>query len=361
MAQCQLPGHNSERRSSGGFWRAAWFWSFGCVLTNGCALALSDDFYVENSVPAGGAGSSLGGTTAAATTGGTSSTSALGGTLSTGVGGTTANAQGGLSTTASDTGGEPATGGTSSTSDTDVTGGALATGGTSEMGGDVGTGGAEETGGTATVGGNSATGGSGGRGGATATGGTVATGGNSEYGGSTSETGGSHTSGGWWANRSGGADTGGMNTGGSAIAATGGASSPLSACGSSVAEGVNCSTYGPPCIKTCGPSGIGTKTVSCRGTYQESDCSFPDGVDYSCFAVPTSLPRECPSGTIPQATVSCQVTTCKVCFGGTPTSPTYKDSTGAVKTGYCVCTLDGVWTCGTAPGSWPCPGGTGCT
>jgi hypothetical protein len=50
---------------------------------------------------------------------------------------------------------------------------------------------------------------------------------------------------------------------------------------------------------------------------------------------------------------------CTVCFGGTLMSPTYRDSTGIQKNGYCVCSATGSWTCASTT-SWPCPGSSGC-
>jgi len=115
------------------------------------------------------------------------------------------------------------------------------------------------------------------------------------------------------------------------------------------------------CYKTCGPKSVGFKSETCSGgTYQEqTGCSFPTGVDYSCYKIPTAIDPSCPT-TVPQASQPCSVADCVLCNvnGG------YNDSSGAAKTGYCVCPTTsagtpGKWTCASTT-AWPCPAGQGC-
>jgi hypothetical protein len=88
------------------------------------------------------------------------------------------------------------------------------------------------------------------------------------------------------------------------------------------------------CYKTCGPNSIGFKSEICTaGVYvEQSGCSFPSDQDYSCYKIPTTVDTACPTD-VPQASTVCTVATCTLCSvnGG------YLDSSGAAKTGYCVC------------------------
>jgi hypothetical protein len=123
------------------------------------------------------------------------------------------------------------------------------------------------------------------------------------------------------------------------------------------------------CYKTCGPNSIGFKSETCSaGVYNEqSGCSFLTGADYSCYKIPTAsdgttfvVDPTCPT-TVPQASTVCTVGTCILCnvSGG------YLDSSGAAKTGYCVCpapsavTGQSKWSCASST-AWPCPAGQGC-
>jgi hypothetical protein len=135
----------------------------------------------------------------------------------------------------------------------------------------------------------------------------------------------------------------------------------LTAAGVVPAKGGTCVDTDPPlCYKTCGPQSIGFRSETCTaGVYvEQSGCSFPPG-DYSCYKIPPSIDPSCPIDA-PQAITTCSVAPCTLCNvnGG------YLDSTGAAKTGYCVCpepSSTGVskWSCaGTT--SWPCPAGQGC-
>lgn len=251
-------------------------------------------------------------------------------------------------------GGDTGTGGDTS-GGTSATGGDTS-GGTSTTGGDT-SGGTTSSGGD-TSGGTSATGGDG-------SGGTTSSGGASPSTGGDTGTGGA-TGGGPNA----GAPSGGMGaTGGST--ATGGASEggggsgtgpPDPVCDDSVVKGGSCRTTSTPlCYKACGPDGVGSKTETCRGNvYVESDCSFASEGDYSCYSVPPRLPAECPAA-LPRSADPCAISQCTVCFGGSAGNPLYEDSSGTQKSGYCVCSSAGLWTCGsTSTSSWPCPDGSGC-
>lgn len=160
----------------------------------------------------------------------------------------------------------------------------------------------------------------------------------------------------------GGGSTGGSSVGGGSYGGAGGVGGPNNlpqpSCADGVSKGDPCGAGSPQlCYKGCGPDNVGNKPLSCQGgVYQETQagCTFPTPHDYSCYAVPPSLPAACPSG-VPRGGKQCSVASCTVCFGGTSFSPQYQDSTGTQKEGYCVCSA-GVWTCGTRPESWPCPG-----
>ena len=122
------------------------------------------------------------------------------------------------------------------------------------------------------------------------------------------------------------------------------------------------------CYKTCGPASVGFKSETCTaGMYvEQSGCSFPTDQDYSCYKVnkDTSgaliLDPSCPTD-VPQASTPCTVTTCTLCN----LNNGYLDSSGAAKTGYCVCptpsATTGVskWSCASST-AWPCPAGQGC-
>jgi hypothetical protein len=302
-------------------------WALSALLS-GCALGLSDDFFISNSVAGGGTHTlATGGRSAVADAGGTAgSTSNTGGSLGSGETGNV----GGSSVTGDHTaiGGAPEAGASS----------------TSATGGNIAIGGATDVGGTSATGGNVATGGAE-EGGTSATGGNLATGGDVGTGGARWQTGGAR-----W-------QSGGTSTGGTSASST---YTPV--CDSSVSKGSTCSSTSDSCNKICGPNGIGFKLESCvrvqygNFVYDEptSDCTFPAGPSYSCYAIPLSLPKACPVLSTPQATQSCTVAdSCTVCYGGTTSAPTYLDSTGVVKTGYCVCS-GGTWSCATSPGSWPC-------
>ena len=177
---------------------------------------------------------------------------------------------------------------------------------------------------------------------------------------------------------SGTAGTTGSGTAGTT--GTGGAPPGTPACGNTaagvaIAKNGSCTAADTQlCYKTCGPASSGFKSETCSGdpgVYNEGDCTFPPG-DYSAYAIPTSIPADCPT-TAPEAgsaQPACTVAAGIVCGGysnnGTPTQTTgYLDSTGAAKVGYCVCagatTMH--WSCASTT-AWPCPatmsGVTGC-
>jgi hypothetical protein len=226
-----------------------------------------------------------------------------------------------------------------------------------------GTGGVTGTGGNTTV---TGTGGSttpvSGSGGSTVA---TATGGSSGTGGSTVATaaGGSSGTGGSTVTTATGGSSG---TGGSTVTNTTyqpPCATLTTAAGLSPAKGVLCPDPADPklCYKTCGPNSIGFKSENCTaGAYvEQSGCSFLPGVDFSCYKVPTTVDATCPT-TAPQASSLCTVAPCVVCGGTTG----YADSSGAAKTGYCVCPAPGAagtskWSCASTT-AWPCPAGQGC-
>jgi hypothetical protein len=192
------------------------------------------------------------------------------------------------------------------------------------------------------------------------TGGTgTATGGVPGTGGSVSSTGGTTGTGGT-----------GTSTGGAGGAATTGFGQP--ACGNTmegvaIAKGGTCTAAdaagGPTalCYKTCGPEKAGVKSETCPaggGTYAEmTGCSFDPSKDYSCYKIPATPDATCPTTAI-MAGSACTISDCVVCGGTTG----YTDSTGAAKTGYCVCQAAAsapTWSCASST-AWPCPNGSGC-
>jgi hypothetical protein len=182
----------------------------------------------------------------------------------------------------------------------------------------------------------------------TGTGGVTATG----TGGSATPTGG--TTG------AAGAPATGGTTG--AAGASGAFGSP--ACGNTMAgtaagKGVACTTDDVQlCYKTCGPEKSGVKPETCTsGAYAEGNCMFDPSKTYACYAVPTTADPTCPT-TAPMASSACSIADCVVCGGTTG----YTDSTGAAKTGYCVCQASATaptWSCASST-AWPCPNGSGC-
>ena len=110
--------------------------------------------------------------------------------------------------------------------------------------------------------------------------------------------------------------------------------------------------------------------------YQEmSGCTFDtvDNVNYSCYKIPTAANTTCPLDTdggtgaylSPQGSQPCTVDHCVLCNStGGLVGGQYLDSTGASKTGYCVCqppntSGNRVWSCSSST-AWPCPAGLGC-
>jgi hypothetical protein len=183
-----------------------------------------------------------------------------------------------------------------------------------------------------------------------------------------------------------GSGTGTAGTTGSAgTTGTGGMAFGQPACpantaaGVALAKGVACdTTMGDPalCYKTCGPEKTGVKSEMCMTAgYQEmSGCTFDtvDNVNYSCYKIPTAVNATCPVGDggagtylTPQGSQPCTVDHCVICnSAGGIVGGQYLDSTGASKTGYCVCqppntSGNRVWSC-SSDTAWPCPAGLGC-
>ena len=244
--------------------------------------------------------------------------------------------------------------GCSSSNDPSTSTGTGATGNTTSTGatGNVG-GSAQGTAGSTVV----AQGG----GGASSTG----TAGSTSIAGSTSSTGGTGSG---TAGETGTAGTGTGTAGASTgTGGSGGSFTPLcggltTAAGPAPTKAGACTAADPQlCYKTCGPNSVGFKSETCTaGVYAEqSGCSFPSGVDYSCYKIPDAVDASCPT-TTPQASQPCSVAACTLCnVGGS-----YLDSTGATKAGYCVCPAAGAsgtskWSCASTT-AWPCPNGQGC-
>ena len=88
-----------------------------------------------------------------------------------------------------------------------------------------------------------------------------------------------------------------------------------------------------------------------------SGCSFDPTRDFTCYKVPAAPDATCPTTAI-MAGSACAIADCVVCGGTTG----YTDSTGAAKTGYCVCQAGATsptWSCASST-AWPCPTGLGC-
>jgi hypothetical protein len=176
-------------------------------------------------------------------------------------------------------------------------------------------------------------------------------------GGSTTSEGGASTGTGGGTVASGGASTGaGMYT--PLCSAV-----PLTAAGVAPTKAGACTaTDSQLCYKTCGPASTGYKSETCTaGVYQEqSGCSFPADVDYSCYKIPTTYDATCPTTTI-TASTACTVGACITCSDATGH---YYDSTNTSKVGDCTCPAAGAsgtskWSCASST-AWPCPTGKGC-
>jgi hypothetical protein len=164
----------------------------------------------------------------------------------------------------------------------------------------------------------------------------------------------------------------GGTTGAAGAAATGGATGAAGesgtfgspACGNTMAgtaagKGIACATADVQlCYKTCGPEKSGVMSETCtNGAYAEGACMFDPSKTYACYAVPATPDPTCPT-TAPMASSPCTIADCVVCGGTTG----YLDSTGAAKTGYCVCQASSsnpTWSCASST-AWPCPSGSGC-
>jgi hypothetical protein len=272
-----------------------------------------------------------------------------------GAGGTTSGGGSTSSGGATTSGGASGSGGAFGTGGAATSGGAMGTGGSIGSGGSSATGGAQSDGGTTSAGGAVATGGATGtvdaaaKGGSTGTadadvtGGSAITGGNMAMGGTQSIDGATSTGG---------------STGANTFVPL--CVSLLTAAGVAPTKAGACTAADPQlCYKTCGPESKGFKSETCTASayVEQSGCSFPVG-DYSCYKIPTTTNATCPT-VAPQASTACAVAACVVCGGATG----YLDSSGAAKTGYCVCpastTGTAKWSCASTT-AWPCPAGTGC-
>ena len=188
-------------------------------------------------------------------------------------------------------------------------------------------------------------------------------------GGSTGTgTGGTTTATGGTTGAAGAPATGGTTGVAGAPATTGAAGSSgtfgTPACGNTMAgtaagKGVACTTADVQlCYKTCGPEKSGVKPETCtNGAYAEGSCMFDPSKTYACYAIPATQDPTCPT-TPPMASSACTIADCVVCGGTTG----YTDSTGAAKTGYCVCQASATapsWSCASNT-AWPCPNQSGC-
>jgi len=166
-----------------------------------------------------------------------------------------------------------------------------------------------------------------------------------------------------------GAGSGTGGAGGGAGGTGGGGSFGQPACPATITKGGACSqTDLQFCYKTCGPEKSGVKSETCQssGVYAEmSGCGFDPGRDYSCYKLPTTSNLACTPGVTPMVGATCDVAACTVCNSvqGLPGGG-YLDSTGAAKTGYCVCQAPNssgirTWSCANDT-AWPCPANSGC-
>jgi hypothetical protein len=177
------------------------------------------------------------------------------------------------------------------------------------------------------------------------------------------------------AGASGNLGSGGTSASGGTTGTTAGASSTsftpactTTAGGIGIYKGLACTAADPQlCYWPCGPLETGHRSETCTsGTYAESGCQFPTGVDYSCFKVPQVDSAQCPT-TAPQSGQPCSLATCSLPCTGTACETCglatgYRDTLGASKVGYCVCaagTGGNRWSCASTQ-SWPCPAGQGC-
>jgi len=133
--------------------------------------------------------------------------------------------------------------------------------------------------------------------------------------------------------------------------------------GEEIKKGTQCTADDvQECFRQCGPAQVGWKTETCQaGVYAESDCSFPEDGDYSCYALPDEIdPAICPQDSPPRATEECGSPLCTACN----VNGQYFDTADNLKEWYCVCREpdeDGVrrWTCASIT-AWPCPFSRGC-
>jgi hypothetical protein len=204
----------------------------------------------------------------------------------------------------------------------------------------------------------------GGTGGATtsSSGGTPGSGGATTTGSGGATATGQTGSGGATATGSGGATTTSASGGATASANGGGSGTTMSGGGGSGAfplcttapknKGACVSGTDMPCANTCGPSKTGYKNCTCNSNVWDCPaCAFNPG-DYSCYRLPateTACPADPtdPSGMmLVQSSGVCTAPACMPC--GSATASSYRDSSNALKVGYCVCVA------GTSASKWSC-------
>jgi hypothetical protein len=162
---------------------------------------------------------------------------------------------------------------------------------------------------------------------------------------------------------------GGSNGQGGASADAGQDAGPMM-CSPAPAEGAACNNN-PPCNKNCGLNIMALSTVraqktcTCAGTWSCGACVYPSDLAAACFHIPASPPA-CPrdstdggadagGGLIKPGVTACTPPNSEVCGNlcgsAVANMPSYQDSTGAGKVGYCVC-IAGAWQCASVA-EWP--------
>ncbi|HEY4156463.1 MAG TPA: hypothetical protein VGM29_00140 [Polyangiaceae bacterium] len=148
------------------------------------------------------------------------------------------------------------------------------------------------------------------------------------------------------------AGTGASGTG-TAGTSTGGAGPihALPACTTEM-KGATCVAEGVACKKTCGPQSTGFKSETCLGglVVEGKTCEFncsDTSVNWSCYSLAAA--SSCSTTVLPMLNQPCNVPSCAPCDGN------YLDSSGADKTGACVCAMGvtgGKWSCANLT-AWP--------
>ena len=139
--------------------------------------------------------------------------------------------------------------------------------------------------------------------------------------------------------------------------------------GTAAGKGVACTAADVQlCYKTCGPEKTGVKPETCtrrRIRRGRTACSTPART-YACYAVPASagpdLSDHGADGLQPLLDRRLRGLRGRGTTDAADTGTGYTDSTGAAKTGYCVCQASAAapsWSCASST-AWPCPNGSGC-